>query len=87
MKKVTTESVMAQVRAAFAEAGMSLEELGQKMGYKGNQRQSAWQFLNKTADPRLAMLLRFSNAVGTNCPAPNSDRIRCRIEAVWSAAA
>ena len=35
------------------------------MGYEtGMARKSAWQFLNKTADPRLSMLRRFAGAVG-----------------------
>lgn len=66
MKKVTTETVMAKVRAAFEASGMSLDELGQKMGHGKNPRQSAWQFLTKTADPRLSMILRFGEAIGAD---------------------
>ena len=44
---------------------MSLDALGQKMGYEGDTaRKAAWQFLNKTTDPRLSMLQRFADAVG-----------------------
>ena len=35
------------------------------MGYDASlARQSAWQFLNKTIDPKLSMLERFAKAVG-----------------------
>jgi hypothetical protein len=35
------------------------------MGYEGDvTRKSAWQFLNKTVDPRLSMVRRFAEAVG-----------------------
>jgi hypothetical protein len=35
------------------------------MGYPpATARKSAWQFLNKTNDPRLSMLRKFAGAVG-----------------------
>jgi len=44
---------------------MSLDELGEKMGYpKEHARKSAWQFIKKTHDPRLSMLRKFAGAVG-----------------------
>lgn len=57
-------TVMNKVRAQFEASGLSLEELGQKMGAATNSRQTAWQFLNKTTDPRLSMLIRFADAIG-----------------------
>jgi len=33
------------------------------MGYEG-ETASAWQFLNKTTDPRLSMLQMFADALG-----------------------
>lgn len=46
---------------------MTLDELGQKMGYSGDKaRKSAWQFLNKAHDHRVSMLRRFSEAVGVD---------------------
>jgi hypothetical protein len=37
------------------------------MGYTGEAaRKSAWQFLHKTADPRLSMLRRFAKAMGVS---------------------
>jgi hypothetical protein len=59
------DGAMARVRARFDKCGLSLDELGIKMGYpKESARKSAWQFLNKTVDPRLSMLRKFSEAVG-----------------------
>ncbi len=48
----------------FEASGRSLDQLGQDMGYEGDTaRKAAWQFLNKTADPRLSMLRRFARAM------------------------
>lgn len=56
---------MKKAAALFEASGKSLEELGNDMGYSGDvARKSAWQFLNKTADPRLSMLRRFAKAMG-----------------------
>ena len=60
-----TVNVMARVRTQFEKSGLSLDDLGQKMGYEGDTaRKSAWQFLNKTTDPRLSMLQKFADAMG-----------------------
>jgi len=58
--------VMKRVRAKFKASGLSLEELGQKMGNTATPRQSAWQFLNKTTDPKLSVLFRFAEAVAAD---------------------
>jgi transcriptional regulator with XRE-family HTH domain len=63
-QKQKFESVMERARKSFASSGMSLEELGRRMGYEeGTARRAAWQFLKKTSDPRLSMLYRFADAV------------------------
>jgi transcriptional regulator with XRE-family HTH domain len=55
---------MERARKLFAKSGLSLDELGHRMGYSGDlARKSAWQFLNKTTDPRLSMLKRFAEAL------------------------
>lgn len=62
---IDPDPVMLHLRAIFESAGLTLDELGQAMGYSGEvARKSAWQFLNKTADPRLSMLRKFAEAVG-----------------------
>jgi transcriptional regulator with XRE-family HTH domain len=56
---------MGRAKALFEKSGLSLDELGRRMGYPGSTaRKSAWQFLNKTADPRLSMVQRFADALG-----------------------
>lgn len=61
------DKVMLRVRELFAESGLTLDDLGQKMGYVGDTaRKAAWQFLNKTADPRLSMLRKFAQAIGAS---------------------
>ena len=55
---------MVKVRSLFDESGLTLHELGKKMGYpEETARQSAWQFL-KTGDPHISMLRRFAKAMG-----------------------
>lgn len=61
----TADPLIPRLREAFTASGLTLDELGTRMGYEGDvARKSAWQFLNKTADPRLSMLRRFAGAVG-----------------------
>lgn len=55
---------MERARLLFERSGLSLGELGQRMGYSGDlARKSAWQFLKKTTDPRLSTLERFAEAI------------------------
>jgi transcriptional regulator with XRE-family HTH domain len=59
------DAAMKRAQALFAKSGKTLDELGAAMGYAGDvARKAAWQFLNKTADPRLSMLRRFAKALG-----------------------
>ncbi len=56
---------MKKAATIFEASGKSLDQLGTEMGYDGDvARKAAWQFLNKTADPRLSMLRRFAKAMG-----------------------
>jgi transcriptional regulator with XRE-family HTH domain len=59
------DAVMTKVRAIFKESGLSLHDLGVKMEYPPESaRKSAWQFIQKTDDPRISMLTRFAKAMG-----------------------
>lgn len=63
-RESSRDPAMAKVASAFVRSEMTLSQLAAKMGYDGETaRQSAWQFLNKTKDPRLSMLRRFAKAV------------------------
>jgi hypothetical protein len=60
------DPVMNSVREQFQESGLTLEQLGERMGYPTNSaRQSAHQFLG-AGDPQISVLRRFAKAVGTN---------------------
>lgn len=53
------------VAERFEASELSLEVLGEKMGYpKQSARKSAWQFIHRTNDPRLSMLRKFADAIG-----------------------
>ncbi len=54
---------MAKVKILFKESGLTLHDLGMKMGYPAEvARQSAFQFM-KAGDPRISMLRRFARAI------------------------
>lgn len=60
-----TDQAMLTARKLFESSGLTLDELGQRMGYEGDvARKGAWRFLNKTGDPRLSTLRKFAEAVG-----------------------
>lgn len=65
VKKSKDDPAMVAVRAQFAESGRSLVDLGKQMGYPEEMaRQAAWQFM-KSHDPRMSMLRKFADAMGT----------------------
>jgi hypothetical protein len=54
---------MAKVKALFEKSGMTMNDLGIKMGYPPETaRQSVFQFL-KASDPHVSMLRRFAKAM------------------------
>jgi hypothetical protein len=64
------DPVMDAVRTRFEKSQLTLDELGTKMGYPpATARKSAWQFINKTNDPRLSMLRKFAEAIGVKLAA------------------
>ncbi|HEY7310660.1 MAG TPA: hypothetical protein VH643_14955 [Gemmataceae bacterium] len=67
MVKAAADPVMKKVRALFEKSELSLHELGLRMDYPDRSaRKSAWQFIQKTDDPRLSMLRRFAKAMGVD---------------------
>jgi transcriptional regulator with XRE-family HTH domain len=60
-----SRSVMRRIRARVDSSGMNLQEFGERMGYVTSAKQSAWQFLSFTTDPRLSMLVKAAVALGT----------------------
>lgn len=65
MKPTTAERVLRKAQKLLEKSGMTLDELGQKMGYEtGTARRAVWQLFNKTPDPRLSTLERLAEALG-----------------------
>jgi transcriptional regulator with XRE-family HTH domain len=62
-QKQNGDPAMVAIRALFKASGLSLQDLGVRMGYEPEiARQSAWQFM-KTSDPRISMIRRFAEAI------------------------
>jgi transcriptional regulator with XRE-family HTH domain len=62
-KKSGEDPVMAKIRSLFKGSGLSLVELGRRMGYaEDTARQAAWQFM-QSGDPRMSMLRKFARAM------------------------
>lgn len=69
MADPSLDPIMENVRSRFAKSGLTLDQLGERMGYPTESaRKSAWQFIHKTNDPRLSMLRRFCEAVEVSLP-------------------
>lgn len=65
-KKQIDDPAMIKVRAIFKKSGLSLIELGKRMGYSDETaRQAAWQFM-QSHDPRMSMLRKFADAMGVS---------------------
>jgi transcriptional regulator with XRE-family HTH domain len=65
MKPPLADHVRRKAIKLFHQSGMTLEELGLKMGYEpGTARRAAWQLFNKVSDPRLSTLERLAEALG-----------------------
>jgi transcriptional regulator with XRE-family HTH domain len=59
------DRAMLRVRELFVQSGLTLDDLGQRMGYCGaNARKAAWQFVSRTNDPHVSMLRKFARAIG-----------------------
>lgn len=63
-KEKINDPVMDAVRKRFEESELTMQQLGEKMGYNpSSARQGVSQFL-KTGDPQISMLRRFAEAMG-----------------------
>jgi transcriptional regulator with XRE-family HTH domain len=64
MAKAKDDPAMKKVRALFDKSGLTLQGLGEKMGYTSEfARQAAFQFM-KSSDPRISMLRKAAGALG-----------------------
>jgi hypothetical protein len=63
-KKPPPKPIMAKIKAVFDDSGMSMQTLGEAMGYESTTaRQAVSQFL-KSTDPRISMVIKFAEATG-----------------------
>lgn len=59
------ELLRQRMREAFERSGLTLSDLGKKMGLDPDRsRQSVWNLLNRSEDPSLSRVFRFCRATG-----------------------
>ena len=65
LKTTNADDVMENIRSAFERSGMTLNELGEGLGYEGpTAKKRAWFFLYRTADPRISTVLAVARTLG-----------------------
>ena len=59
------DRVIDNIRNAFERSGMTLNELGEGLGYDGpTARKRAWFLLYRTSDPRISTVLAVAETLG-----------------------
>ena len=62
---MNADAVMDNIRRAFHRSGMTLNELGEGLGYDGpTAKKRAWFLLYRTSDPRISTVLAVAHALG-----------------------
>jgi len=62
---MNADSVMDNIRNAFERSGMTLNELGEGLGYEGpTARKRAWFLLYRTSDPHISTVLAVAQTLG-----------------------
>ena len=62
---MNADRVMDNIRKAFQRSGMTLNELGECLGYDGpTAKKRAWFLLYRTSDPRISTVLVVAEALG-----------------------
>ena len=57
--------VMDNIRNAFERSGLTLNELGEGLGYDGpTAKKRAWLLLYRTSDPRISTVLAVAETLG-----------------------
>jgi hypothetical protein len=60
-----TDRVMGNIRTEFERSGMTLNELGEGLGYHGpTATKRAWSLLYRTSDPRVSAVLAVAATLG-----------------------
>jgi hypothetical protein len=62
---MSADHVMANIRKAFERSGLTLNELGEGLGYAGpTAKKRAWFLLYRTSDPRISTVLAVAKTLG-----------------------
>ena len=62
---MNADNVMDNIRNAFERSGMTLDRLGEGLGYQGpTARKRAWFLLYRTSDPRISTVLAVAQTLG-----------------------
>ncbi len=62
---MTTNRVMDNIRNVFERSGMTLNELGEGLGYDGpTAKKRAWFLLHRTSDPRISTVIAVADTLG-----------------------
>ena len=62
---MNADHVMAKIRKAFERSGLTLNELGEGLGYAGpTAKKRAWFLLYRTSDPRISTVLAVAKTLG-----------------------
>ena len=62
---MNVDGTMDNIRDAFERSGITLNELGEGLGYHGpTARKRAWFLLYRTPDPRLSTVLAVAETLG-----------------------
>lgn len=65
LKTMNADRVMDNIRNAFERSGITLNELGQGLGYDGpTATKRAWSLLYRTSDPRISTVLAVAETLG-----------------------
>ena len=61
---MNTDRVMDNIRNAFERSGMTLNELGEGLGYDGpTAKKRAWYLLYRTSDPRISTVIAVADTL------------------------
>jgi DNA-binding phage protein len=62
---MNADTVMDNMRNAFERSGMTLNQLGEGLGYESpTARKRAWFLLYRTSDPRISTVLAVAQTLG-----------------------